>query len=95
VELMAIRKILLPLQFAATTADSFSATVLVARLWHAHLAVLYTPVNRDQENTVRDLFEQLTAEHGLAVAEARPDANEATVSFAAFVGREPDIVVAH
>jgi hypothetical protein len=42
---------------------------------------------------VRDLFERLTAEHGLAPA--RPDADEATVSFAAVIGREPDIVVAH
>jgi hypothetical protein len=43
---------------------------------------------------VRDLFERLTAEHGLAVAEARPDANEATASFAAVIGREPEVIVA-
>ena len=92
---MGIRKILLPLQFAATTAATYSAAVMVARLWHAHLAVLYTAVNRGQENAVRDLVERLTAEHGLAVAEARPDANEAAVSFSAVIGREPDIVVAH
>ena len=92
---MAIRKILLPLQVAATAAATFSAAIMVARLWHAHLAVLHTAVNRDQGNAVRDLIERLTAEHGLAVAEARPDANEATVSFAAVIGREPDIVVAH
>jgi nucleotide-binding universal stress UspA family protein len=95
VELMAIRKILLPLQLAATAAATFSAAVMVARLWRAHLAVLHTAVNRDRENAVRDLFERLTAENGLAIAEARPDADEATVSFAAVIGREPDIVVAH
>jgi hypothetical protein len=95
VELMAIRKILLPLQVAATAAATFSAAVMVARLWRAHLAVLHTAVNRDRENAVRALFERLTAEHGLAVAEARPDADEATASFAAVIGREPDIVVAH
>ena len=92
---MAIRKILLPLQFAATAAATFSAAVMVARLWRAHLAVLYTAVNREQENAVRDLFARLTAEHNLAVAEARPDAGAATVSFAAVIGREPDIVVAY
>jgi nucleotide-binding universal stress UspA family protein len=95
VELMAIRKILLPLQAAAAAAATFSAAVMVARLWRAHLAVLHTAVNRDRENAVRDLFERLTAENGLAIAAARPDADEATVSFAAVIGREPDIVVAH
>jgi nucleotide-binding universal stress UspA family protein len=95
VELMAIRKILLPLQLATTAAAAFSAAVMVARLWRAHLAVLHTAVNRDQERAVRDLFERLTAERGLAVAEARPDVNEATASFAAVIGREPDVIVAH
>ncbi len=92
---MAIRKILLPLQFAATAAATFSAAVIVARLWRAHLAVLHTAISRDQENALRDLFERLTAEHGLAVAEARPNADDATASFVAVIGREPDIVVAH
>ena len=63
---MAIRKILLPLQVATTAAAAFSAAVMVARLWRAHLAVLHTAVNRDQERAVHDLFERLTAEHGLA-----------------------------
>ena len=91
---MAISKILLPLQLATTAAAAFSAAAMVARLWRAHLAVLHTAVNRDQERAVRDLFERLTAEHSLAVAEARPDANEATASFAAVIGREPDVIVA-
>jgi nucleotide-binding universal stress UspA family protein len=64
-------------------------------LWRAHLAVLHTAVNRDQERGVRDLFERLTAEHGLGVAEARPDANEATASFTAVIGRAPDVIIAH
>jgi hypothetical protein len=88
---MAIRKILLPLQLAVTAAATFSAAVMIARLWRAHLAVLYSAANRDQETAVRDLFERLTAEHGLAVAEARPNAEAATVSFAAVIGREPDM----
>ena len=58
---MAIRKILLPLQFAATTAVTFSAAVMVARKWRAHLAVLYTAVSEDQEIAVRDLFKRLAA----------------------------------
>ena len=72
---MAIRKILLPLQLTAAAA-TFSMAVMVARLWRAHLAVLHTSASRDRESAVRDLFERLTAEHGLAVAEARPDADE-------------------
>jgi nucleotide-binding universal stress UspA family protein len=94
-ELMAIRKILLPLQLASTAAATFSAAVMVARVWRAHLAVLHTAANRDRESAVRDLFERLTTEHGLAVAEARPAADEATASFTAIIGREPDVVVAH
>ena len=78
-----------------TAAATFSAAVMVARLWRAHLAVLHTAANRDRESAVRDLFERLTTEHGLAVAEARPDADEATASFTAVIGREPDVIVAH
>ena len=91
---MATRKILLPLQLTAAAA-TFSMAVIVARLWRAHLAVLHAAVSRDRESTVRDLFERLTAEHGLAVAEARPDADEVTASFATVIGREPDVIVAH
>ena len=64
VELMAIRKILLPLQLATTAAATFSAAVMVARLWHAHLAVLHAAANRDRERAARDLFEKLTTEQG-------------------------------
>jgi hypothetical protein len=81
---MAIRKILVPLQFTAAAA-TFSMAVIVARLWRAHLAVLHAAASRDRESTVRDLFERLTAEHGLAVA--RPDADEVTASFATVIGR--------
>ena len=91
---MAIRKILLPLQLTAAAA-TFSMAVIVAQLWRAHLAVLHAAASRDRESTVRDLFERLTAEHGLAVAEARPNADEATASFAAVIGRDPDVIVAH
>jgi hypothetical protein len=91
---MAIRKILLPLQLTAAAA-TFSMAVKVARLWRAHLAVLHAAASRDRESAMRDLFERLTAEHGLAVAEARPDADEATASFAAVIGREPTVIVAH
>jgi nucleotide-binding universal stress UspA family protein len=91
---MAIRKILLPLQLASTAAGAFSAAVMVARLWGAHLAVLHAAANRDQERSVCDLFEELAAEHRLTVAEARPDANEATADFTAVIGREPDVIVA-
>jgi len=59
------------------------------------LAVLHTAANRDREETFRDLFERLTAEQGLAVAEARPGVDEATASFATVISREPDVVVAH
>jgi hypothetical protein len=90
---MAIRKILLPLQLTAAAA-TFSMAVMVARLWGAHLAVLHAAASRDREGAVRDLFERLTAEHGLAVAEARPDVGEATASFATVIGREPDAIVA-
>jgi hypothetical protein len=91
---MAIRKILLPLQLTAAAA-TFSMAVMVARLWRAHLAVLHTSASRDRESAVRDLFERLTAEHGLAVAEARPDVGEATASFSTVIGREPTVIVAH
>ena len=74
---MEIRKVLLPLQPAATAAATFSAAVMIARFWRAHLAVLHAADNRDRETATRHLFERLAAEHGLVVAEARPDAGEA------------------
>jgi hypothetical protein len=92
---MEIRKVLLPLQPAATAAATFSAAVMIARFWRAHLAVLHAAANPDRETATRHLFERLAAEHGLVVAEARPDADEATASLAVVIGREPDIVVAH
>jgi len=92
---MAIRKILLPLQLTAAAPASFAMAVTVARLWRAHLAVLHTAASRDRESAVRDLFERLTAEHSLAVADVRPNADEATASFATIIGREPDVIVAH
>jgi nucleotide-binding universal stress UspA family protein len=91
---MAIRKIMLPLQPATTAAATFSTAALVARLWRAHLAVLHIAATGDRAGAMRDLFDRLTTEHGLAVAEARPDAQEPTASFAAVIGREPDIAVA-
>ena len=91
-ERLAIRKILLPLQAAGTAAVAFATAALVARMWRAHLAVLYVAVNRDRESAVRNLFEHSVGEHGLTVAEASPDSNRPTASFAAMVGREPDIV---
>ena len=92
---MAIRKVLLPLQLATTAAATFSAAVMVARTWRARLAVIYTAAHRDRECTVRGVFDRLTAEHGLAVAEARPDAEEAMASLAVIIGREPHIAIAH
>ena len=89
---MAIRKILLPLQAVVTAEEAFSTAVLVARLWNAHLEVLHITANRDQESAVHDLFERLTAEYGLAVAEPKPGTDKPTASFLAVTGREPNIV---
>ena len=89
---MAIRKILLPLQAVVTAEATFSMAVLVAQLWNAHLAVLHIAADRDQESALRDLFERLTTEHSLAVADAKPGADKPTASFIAVSGREPNIV---
>ena len=56
---------------------------------------MHTAARRDREHAARDLVERLTAGQGLAVVEARSDADEATASFAAIIGRDPDMVVAH
>ena len=76
---MTIRKILLPLQFAATAPAAFSAAVIVV----------------DCGVACDFLLQRLAAEHSLTVAEERPGADETTVSFAAVIGRAPDVVVAH
>ena len=89
---MAIRKILLPLQAVTTAAAAFAAAAMIARSWGAHLAVLHITTDKEQESATRGLFGRLTAEHGLSVAEARPNAANSTASFAAVMGREPDIV---
>ena len=89
---MTIRKILLPLQGAVTTEAAFSTAVMIARLWDAHLAVLEVASERAQEGRMRDLFERMVAKHGLAIADAKPSANTSTASFAALIGREPDVV---
>jgi nucleotide-binding universal stress UspA family protein len=89
---MTIRKLLLPLQTAATAEAAFSTAAIVSRAWCAHLAVLHVAADRSRERAVRDVFEKLAAENGLTVAEARPNADKPTASFTAVVGREPDIV---
>jgi nucleotide-binding universal stress UspA family protein len=87
-----IRKVLLPLQASVTTEAAFKTAVLVTRMWNAHLAVLHVTTDRAQESSMRALFERLVAEHGLVMADPKPDADISTASFAAVTGREPDIV---
>jgi nucleotide-binding universal stress UspA family protein len=89
---MAIRKVLLPLQAAATTEAAFSTAVMVARMWDAHLAVLHVATDRAREGSMRALFEKLVAEHGLPEAEVKPNGDTPTASFTALVGREPEVV---
>jgi nucleotide-binding universal stress UspA family protein len=90
---MAIRKILLPLQAAATAEAAFATAVMVARLWNAHLAVLHVAADRTREGAMRGVVERLSAVHDLAeVAEATPSAKKPTVSFAELMGRESEIV---
>jgi len=46
----------------------------------------------DRAHAVRALFERFVAQHQVKVADARPDAGEATASFASITGREEDLV---
>src|SRR5579871_6593766 len=89
---MSIRKILLPLQAVATAATSFATAAMIARSWSAHVTVLHVTSDTEHESAARRLFGSLAAEHGLSVAEARPNADSPTASFAAVKGREADIV---
>jgi nucleotide-binding universal stress UspA family protein len=89
---MTIRKILLPLQASVTTEAAFRTAVLITQMWNAHLVVLHVTTDRTEESPMRALFERLVAEHGLVEAAPKPNADISTASFAALVGREPDIV---
>jgi len=89
---MAIRKILLPLQGATTTEAAFTTAVMIARMWDAHLAVLDVVPDRKQEGRMRNLFERMVAQHGLAIVSSKPNANAPTASFTALIGREPEVV---
>jgi nucleotide-binding universal stress UspA family protein len=46
----------------------------------------------DRALAVRRMFERFVAAHGVTVAEARPNAESATASFATVTGREDDLV---
>jgi hypothetical protein len=89
---MAIRKVLLPLQSAVTAEAAFATALMVTRRWRAHLAVLHVIADRTREGAVRKAFERLTAANGLTVADAKPNADKPTASFATVVGREADVV---
>jgi nucleotide-binding universal stress UspA family protein len=90
---MAIRKVLLPLQNAATAEAAFSMAVMVAQRWRAHLAVLHVgPVGRSGATDMRAVFERLAAAHNLMVAGAQPNAECATTDFTVLAGREADVV---
>jgi len=41
---------------------------------------------------MRGLFEKLVTKHGLAMGDPGPNDNTCTTSFAALIGREPDVV---
>ena len=84
---MAIRKILLPLQAVTTAEAAFSTAAIVARLWRAHLAVLHVATDRNRESAMRAEFVRLAAKNDLTLAEARPDTDIPTASFAAVVGQ--------
>jgi nucleotide-binding universal stress UspA family protein len=92
VEPMAIRKLLLALQTATTAEAAFSTAAIVSRMWRAHLAVLHVTADRKHASAIRQVFDQLAAKNGLAVTEAKPNADRPTASFAAVVGREPEVV---
>jgi hypothetical protein len=62
---MAIRKLLLPVQTAATTEAAFSTAAIVFRLWCAHLAVLHLTADRKHASAVREVFETLAAKNDL------------------------------
>jgi hypothetical protein len=89
---MSIRKLLLPLQTAATAEAAFSTAVTVARLWCAHLAVLHVTGDKSSGSTVRGMFTKLVSENNLTVADPKPDADKPTVSFSVAVGKEAEIV---
>jgi hypothetical protein len=89
---MAIRKLLLPLQTAATAEAAFSTAAIVARLWCAHLAVLHVGTDRNRERDLRNTFEKLASANDLIVTEARPGTERPTASFTTVAGREADIV---
>ncbi len=89
---MSIRKIILPLQAVTTATAAFATAAMIARSWNAHVAVLHITADRERESAARSLFAKLTAEHDLPVAEARPNADSPTASFAALKGREADVV---
>jgi len=89
---MAIRKLLLPLQTAATAEAAFSTAAIVSRLWCAHLAVLHVTADRKHAIAVREAFETMAAKNGLTLTEATPNADNPTTSFTEIVGREPEVV---
>jgi nucleotide-binding universal stress UspA family protein len=89
---MAIRKLLLPLQTAATAEAAFSTAAIVVRQWCAHLAVLHVGTDRNRESDLRNTFEKLASANELIVTEARPSTERPTASFTVVAGREPDIV---
>jgi len=77
------------------TEAAFMTAVMIAQMWDAHLAVLDVVPDRTQKGRMRDLFERMVAKHGLAITDAKPDAQTSTVSFVALIGREPDVVAFH
>ena len=90
---MAIRKVLLPLQTAATAETALTTAIAVAKTWNAHLAVLHVEAGKQSSaSDIRPTFDKMMLQSDTAVSEPNAAAGGATASFAVASGSEAEIV---
>src|SRR5579862_7486114 len=90
---MAIRKVLLPLQTAATAETALMTAIAIAKIWHAHLAVLHVETGKQSSaSDIRPTFDKMMLQSEIAVSEPIAAAGRATAHFAVASGSEPEIV---
>ena len=78
---MAIRKVLLPLQTAATAETALTTAIAVAKTWNAHLAVLHVEAGKQSSaSDIRPTFDKMMLQSDTAVSEPNAAAGGATAT---------------
>lgn len=87
---MPLRRILVPLQSAASAETALATAFMTARLWNAHVESLHALVSSSEQPISPELYAQWAQRSGVEIGDPNP--TKPTAKLTVEVGKEPDIV---